>query len=81
MSATRDVALLVDRIRPILAGHPPEIQGAAMADLLGIWLAGHIIHGDPAETSALRARLLATHIELVADLIPINEAEIHGQSK
>ena len=48
------VILLVERIRPILEnqvfpllkGHPPEMQGCVLADLLAIWLAGHHVAGD-----------------------------------
>lgn len=39
--SNRTVDILVDRIRPILAGHMPDIQGAVIADLLAIFLAGH----------------------------------------
>lgn len=35
------VAPLVEEIKPILAGQPAEIQGAVIADLLSIYLAGH----------------------------------------
>ena len=32
---------LVDQMRPILAGQNPEVQGAAIAQLLAIFIAGH----------------------------------------
>jgi hypothetical protein len=55
---------LVDRIRPILAGNHPAVQGAVLADLLAMWLAGH-----PAE---LREALLALQIDKALQLVPIN---------
>jgi hypothetical protein len=63
---------LVEAIRPILAGHPAPVQGAALADLLAIWVAGH--HASTtAETERVRAELLENHIAAVARLIPENE--------
>jgi hypothetical protein len=77
MSKPAEVMMLVDRIKPLLAGRGPEIQGAVLADLLATWLAGHIKVGDPEETDAMRGELLAMHIDGVRSLIPINAAEIH----
>lgn len=78
MNELADVEAIVRRARPALAGHPGPNQGAALADLLATWLAGHIIPGDPAETDALREDLLTRHIAAVRDLIPVNAAMIHG---
>jgi hypothetical protein len=58
------VLAVVARIRPMLAGRHPGEQGAILADLLAIWLAGH-----PFE---LREALLDNHVERVRDLIPPN---------
>jgi len=78
MDNAAEVEAIVNRMRPALAGHPSPIQGAALADLLAIWLAGHIVPGKPAETKAARERLLKMHVEMVRKLIPVNEAQIHG---
>lgn len=72
------VASIVKRMRLLLAGLPPHVQGAVLADLLAIWLAGHRIEDDPAETTALREKLLTMHLEMVRQLIPPNAMEIHG---
>jgi hypothetical protein len=58
---------IVERIKPLLAGHAPERQGAGLADLLSIWLAGH--------PAFLREELLIMHIEQGRKLVPISEAE------
>lgn len=71
---------IVERVRPLLAGRPPQVQGAVLADLLAMWLAGHIFRGNPGETDALREKLLESHLDLVRRLIPVNAASIHGQS-
>jgi hypothetical protein len=70
-----EIGRLVEAIRPILAGHPPALQGAALADLLAIWLAGHFA-GDDAANTAVREELLAVHIAMVRKLIPVNEREL-----
>jgi hypothetical protein len=66
---------IIDAIRPLLAGKEPAIQGAALADLLATWLAGHFAD-TPAATSQLRAQLLKEHITVVRELIPENEREL-----
>ena len=66
-----DVVRLVEQIRPILAGQGPWCQGAVLADLVAIWLAGHTL-GDPKQDDELRANLLTVHIEMVKKLVPVN---------
>jgi hypothetical protein len=61
---------VAQRIHPLLAGLPPQVQGAALADLLATWLAGH----EP----ELREALLDLHIHTVRELVPINEAMRRG---
>jgi hypothetical protein len=63
---------IVNRMRPNLAGLPPHLQGAILADLLALWLAGHHVAGDERATGELRWRLLESHLELVKKLIPEN---------
>lgn len=60
--------VLVERIRPMLAGERPEVVGAALADLTAIWLAGHV--GPDAE--AMRSEILDMHVAAIRDLVPIN---------
>lgn len=74
---TREVNRLVDRVAPLLAGQPSEIQGAALADMLAIWLAGHIVYGDKRGTDRLRERLLREHLRAVRALVPVNAKAIH----
>lgn len=69
-----EVVWLVDRIKPILAGCPTEIQGGALADCLAIWLAGHCVPDDAAGTKAFRDELLSLHIDAVRQLVVVNAA-------
>lgn len=58
---------LMEMIKPLLAGHPPEVQGAVLADLLAYWLAGH--------PEAMRPSLLRVHMEGVLTLLEANLKE------
>ena len=76
MTDDADVALKVSRaIQPFLNGLGAEIQGAVLADLLSLWLAGHIA-STPEATAALRDDILVHHIAAVCDLIPVSEQQI-----
>ena len=66
------VTELVEAIRPLLAGRPPEIQAAVLADLLAIWLAGHHVPNDAGATRTMRAELLAMHCSQVRFLTSTN---------
>lgn len=37
---------IVETIKPLLAGLHPAVQGIVLADLTGIWLAGHPIEQE-----------------------------------
>jgi hypothetical protein len=54
-----------------LAGKGPDVQGAVLADLLSMWLAGH--HPN------MRDELLHFHIDKVRDLVPLSERQIFGR--
>ena len=72
MDIVPETIRLIDAIRPLLAGKPAPVQGAALADLLATWLAGHRAD-EKAQTDWLRAVLLEEHIATVRELIPENE--------
>jgi hypothetical protein len=56
------------RIQPLLAGHGPELQGAVIADLCAIWIAGHRC-SDPAQERQIHEELLALHKKFVRELV------------
>jgi hypothetical protein len=58
---------LVERIRPILAGNPPEDVSAALAELVSLWVVGH-----PPE---VRAELMKQWRTLLTGLIKVNADE------
>lgn len=63
-----EIQRVTDQIRPLLAGRGPDIQGAVLADLVSMWLAGHQC------SAALREEILALHVETVRALTPVNLA-------
>lgn len=67
-----EVGQIVGQARALLAGRPSPVQSAVLADLLASYLAGHIVRADPAGTDELREQLLALHLGLVRQLIPVN---------
>jgi len=79
MTVTDDVKPLTNACMAVLDGAPREISGAVLADLLAMWLAGHVIIGDAEATSKLRARLLMQHVGAVLALTEVN-AHIIGAS-
>jgi hypothetical protein len=59
-------AEIVGRIRPLLAGHPSEVQGAALAHLTGTWLAGHRSRiSDAKALRKYREKLLVHQIDFI----------------
>jgi hypothetical protein len=67
-----EVAMVSTAIQPLLKGREPQLQGAVLADLLSIWLAGH--------APQLREEILALHINSVRALIPVHEKQIFGEA-
>jgi hypothetical protein len=67
-----DSMKLTQKIREMLQGKPPQMQGAVLADLLAMWIAGHVdINGDEA-SDRHRELILQIHLEAVRTLIPVN---------
>ena len=74
---------LVSKISPILSGHPPEVQSAALADLTAMWLSGFqdLANPENAELLALREALFGEWCKTVRELVTVNSAilrERHG---
>lgn len=74
MSASDDAKLaqsISNRIKPMLAGHGPGVQGAVLLELVSIWVAGH----NPSS----RAEIWKQWEEAIMDLVPLQEAEIFSR--
>lgn len=70
--AVRESEVLADVIRPLLAGHSPEVQSAALIQLVAIWAASH--------PDFIRKKVVAKFFDTLPRLIPIAEAEIFGDA-
>jgi len=68
----RMVTDLVEAARPLFAGKPHPVVGAALADLTAIWLAGIVVQGDEGETDRLRGRLMLGQMQTVRRLTAVN---------
>jgi hypothetical protein len=55
-SLVREVAPIPDQIKPIVAGKDDALQGAVLADLLAIWIAGHRVLAESDITPERAAR-------------------------
>lgn len=71
---------IVEALKPLvfpkLAGKGAAVQSVVLIDLLAIWLAGHVVRGDPVATRSLRADLLANALTLVDQLVEIEAKEL-----
>jgi hypothetical protein len=63
-----DIVNRVEEIRPLLAGLGSEMQGGILADLVAMWLAGHM-----ADRPDFREEILRHWLDAVRALIPVNE--------
>lgn len=64
-----------------LEGHAPRVQGAAIAELLAHWLAGHVVFDkreniERQTTTIVRDAQLDLLLATMRKLVPIAEAEI-----
>jgi hypothetical protein len=57
---------MMEAVKPIFAGVPPQIQGAVLGNLVALWLGSHYLAGDDA-----MEYLLNRLIEQVRALQPI----------
>jgi metal-dependent HD superfamily phosphatase/phosphodiesterase len=78
-TAAHEVAGLVHDIGTMLHGRDSAVQSAVLADLLAMWLAGHVNLEDAAATERMRTSLLLAHMTLVCDLIEPNADRIMAQ--
>jgi hypothetical protein len=66
---------IVEQIKPLLAGKGSVIQGLVLAELAAVWVAGHVVEGDPEATRALQAEMLKIHQQTVTLLVTSQQRE------
>ena len=73
MTDADEVVALARAVQPLLMGKPAEIQGAALANLMAIWLAKHGMRGDAKAIKHWRDKVLKVHLETVRKLALIHQ--------
>ena len=68
----QQISALVKKIRPILAGQAPDVQGGALADLTAIWLAGH--------PPQIRNDMLDHQLRFIRRLTEVNDHLMFGDA-
>jgi hypothetical protein len=69
-----NVEMLVKEIGSILHGKGPAVQGAVLADLFAMLLAGH--QGTKPAIDKYREQFIGDWLETVRKLVPVNEKMI-----
>jgi hypothetical protein len=64
---------IVESIRPLLAGHSPEVVGAALADLFATLLAGYHDARGKKRTTELREAVITEWLKVARALVEPNE--------
>jgi len=67
---TREALRVADLCKPALHKRHPVVQGAALAELVALWLAGH--------EERVREQVLEAHIGVVRELTKVNAARLWG---
>jgi hypothetical protein len=68
-----EIIALIGQIKPILAGKSSAIQGAVLAELTAIWVAGHYGEDDK-DTAEIRSSLLTMLVKLILKLTALKDA-------
>jgi hypothetical protein len=78
-SMTDEVVRLTEEIKPMLAGHKPEVQSAVLAELLATWVLGFQVPGNPKAGIEMQDKFLAGHLNLMMELIKCQQADAYKE--
>jgi hypothetical protein len=65
----RAIEELASAIRPLLAGHPPEVQSGALGVLMSVYLAGFHVPASREKERELRRDLFEAWRDMVFNLV------------
>jgi hypothetical protein len=71
-AASAEADAIFEKVRPLFAGHQPDVQGTALAQLTAMWLAGF---QGPADVEAFRVEMMDLFVGLVIKFTPLMEEE------
>jgi len=69
-----EIEAILEQIRPLLAGLGSVLQGAVLAELVSMWLAGHLIEEQ-------RRQVEASFRDHYQNLVPINIMRREARSR
>jgi hypothetical protein len=83
---TKNAERLSRECQRVLEGQGEATQAAVLADLMSLWLAGHVVleeigKVDRPETDKVREKLLADWLTTVRALVPESEKEILARAR
>jgi hypothetical protein len=64
---------LAERLKPVFAGKPDGVVGAALAELMATYLAAHVMPGDLKEEHVMREEILTMWCETVRALLAVRD--------
>lgn len=67
------VVATAESIKPLLAGKPPPVQGAVLAELTALWITHHFVQGDEDEQRELWEVLFQMHMAKVRELMEVQK--------
>lgn len=73
-----EVREILAACKTALANRHPALQGAALAELVALWLAGHR-YLDGSDATPIRENLLELHVAAVRRQLPIADAELAAE--
>jgi hypothetical protein len=66
---------VLERLWPVIqremGGQGDIVQGAVLADMVAVWISGHVVPGSPSDTAELQKGMLELHIATVQQLVQI----------
>lgn len=70
------VEIIANRLKMLITGNHPAVQGAVLADAVATFVAAHYVEGDLEGTRLVRGEILADFMMTVERLMPICAEEI-----
>ena len=76
-----EVIDLAERISALLHGNPPGVQGAALAELVARFVAGHFNEDGREASDKVRRNVLHDFVKLVRGLVPFHVETVDEMRK
>lgn len=77
----QDIVRLSDKLKAVLQDEDRALQGAALADCVAYWVAGHVHRLDQEATMKIRAGLLQGFVQMVVRILPIADQMVRAHAR